>query len=94
MGILSFFKKHASKGETIVQYLDKVDDLYMLAIDKKDVRYLDKYFSKNVIRYVEEIIHRQDIHFGLPKYRKRTWQMIDSSEESMLFRKELTYDHI
>lgn len=95
MNLAGFFKKKNSKdSDNVIKFLNKVDDLYMTAIEKKDTRYLGNYFSREVIRYVEELIHIKDFYFGLPKYRKRSWQLLDSSDEIMLFRKELTHDHI
>ena len=66
----------------------------MTAIEKKDTRYLGEYFSRDVVQYIEELMHVRDIYFGLPKYRKRSWQLLEHNDTFMLFRKELTHDHI
>lgn len=83
------------KKKTIMKFLDKVDDEYMLSIKHRDVTRFNNYADKNVYYKLLEMINSdEEKFFGLPKYRRRTWQLLSSDGPIQTYYKTITHENI
>ena len=65
------------KKTTVVGFLDKADDAYMLAFESKNIKPFAPYADAAVCTAVlQEILSGEERYFGTAKKRKRSWEVV------------------
>ena len=92
LAILGKGKQKSSDG--VIEFLEKQSELYIKAIETKNVEILRDTFTKRTIEYVKEMSYRTDISFGLQRYRRRAWKLVENKEDVCTFEMNLTHENI
>lgn len=88
------FKKETKDDKDLFKFLDKADDAYMRAFETSDIRLFEPYASLPVLRHLQEAMKVEDTYFGLARYRKRSWTVVNIEQETYTLQKLLRHDNI
>lgn len=70
-------KKKVAGSPSVIGFLDKADDAYMLAFASKNIKPFTPYADPAVCTAVlQEILSGEDRYFGTSKLRKRSWEVV------------------
>ena len=84
----------SEKPDDIIGFLNKQSELYIRAIETGDLQILEKTFTRATIDYVKQMAFRKDVCYGISKYRKREWTLVDSTDNILKFIMYLTHENI
>jgi hypothetical protein len=71
---MRLFKKKHENPPTVISFLNKADDAYMLAFESKNIKPFAPFADPSVCTAVlQEIFSGKDQFFGASKLRKRSW---------------------
>ena len=76
---MSLFSKRNKNdcSSTVIGFLNKADDAYMLAFESKNIKPFTPYADAAVCTAVlSEILSGEDRYFGVSKLRKRSWDVV------------------
>ncbi|GFN30947.1 hypothetical protein [Paenibacillus xylaniclasticus] len=81
-----------SMSQSLLDYLEKADDAYILTHHTADIAYFSQFASNEVCNEVMDWIWKNPRRmFGTKKHRIRRWQMLQMGGDSIIVRKELTH---
>lgn len=93
-----FWKKRKSDNDLTdddVKLLNEIDLQYMRAFSVKTVEGLKGYLTSNCLEKVGFIIYGYtDRYFADGKFRHTEWTVVDTYENILTLKKEVTYDRI
>lgn len=91
--IINYFKKKDKKASIIV-FLNKADEAYILAHKSKDIRYFIPYCTPKLSYKIDEKIQKgEEILFGISKYRIRDWDIKEGDKVCVAY-KSLNHESI
>ena len=70
-------RKQSDNNATVIGFLNKADDAYMLAFESKNIKPFTPYADPAVCTAVlSEILSGEERFFGTSKLRKRSWDVV------------------
>ncbi|MDR1523228.1 MAG: hypothetical protein LBS29_04690 [Endomicrobium sp.] len=64
----------------------------MLSFESKNINLFSKYAASDLTtRVLEEVNSVDEVNFGIPKYRKRTWTTVEENYPMLVVKKEVTH---
>lgn len=79
----------------IITFLEEADEAYIIAFKTKDVSTFSLYAESRLTRQIKEkVLSGSEIHFGIKRYRKREWTLIEEKDNKLIYDKLLTHDSV
>jgi hypothetical protein len=88
-------KKLNLNTKVLENFLNQADDYYIQAFQRSNVEYFLPYCTVSLAMSLNNrIIYCNDKVFGLKEHRKRSWRIVAINEDSIVVRKDITFDTI
>lgn len=89
-----FWRKKNNKSDVIC-FLEKADDAYIDAFQYDDIRLFQEYATVKVLREIDDMLKsKNQISFGLKKYRHREWKLVKEGDVFKVYFKNITHDNL
>lgn len=88
-------KKLNLNTKVLENFLDQADDYYIRAFQRSNIEYFLPYCTVSLAMALNnKIIYCNDKVFGLKEHRRRVWTIVSVNEDSLVVRKNITFDLI